>query len=461
LTIAARPRDGDPLSGHLRSGTAVGMIGIQFATRRRNRMNGIVAEAGADGLTLHTTQAFGNCPQYIQERVWRRAEAAAEPSRRDDRLDEGQAALIAAADTFFIGSGTETDIEAGGMDASHRAGAPGFVEIVDDRTLRFPDYAGNNYFNTIGNLLRDPRCGLLFADFASGRLLHLTGRAQVEWAPDTTRFPGARRLITVAIDEVIDRPAATALRWRPAEDDRRELELVRRVRESDDTVSFYFVATDDRPLARFEAGQHLPIEIEDAATGETLKRTYSLSNAPGDPHYRISVKRAENGRVSNLLHDGLHPSDRIAARDPAGDFMISCDRCSVVLVSAGIGITPMLSMFHALAAEPARRRVWFLHGTQNRDTHALGKEVTEIAASWPETKVLTFYSDPGARDREGTDYTAKGRITPDDLARLYLPSDAHVFMCGPPAFMRSMMEAFTTLGLPATQIHFEDFGPAG
>ncbi|MEM8825632.1 MAG: pyridoxamine 5'-phosphate oxidase family protein, partial [Pseudomonadota bacterium] len=367
LTVAAGPREGDPLSRQLREGTAVGMIGIQFATRRRNRMNGTVTHAG-EGLTLETTQAFGNCPQYIQERVWHRTEEAGGPARHGDRLDGGQAALIAAADTFFIGSGTRKDVDAGGMDASHRAGAPGFVEIVDRRTLRFPDYAGNNYFNTIGNLLSDPRCGLLFVDFTSGRLLHLTGRATVEWTPDTARFPGARRLVTVAIDKVIDRPAATALRWAFADDDRRELELVRRVTESDDTVSFHFAAADHRPLARFEAGQHLPIEIDGPATGETLKRTYSLSNAPGDPHYRISVKRAENGRVSNLLHDGLHPSDRIAARDPAGDFMISCDCCPVVLVSAGIGITPMLSMFHTLAAEPARRRVWFLHGTRNRDT---------------------------------------------------------------------------------------------
>ena len=461
LALATRPPEGDPLHEALLDGGDIGLVGIEFATRRRNRVNGTVERADPEGLLIHVAQAFGNCPQYIHERLWKRPDEPGEAPqpRSSSSLDEDQVRLVREADTFFIGSGfgSAGEVPVRGLDASHRAGAPGFVEVDGASTLRFPDYSGNDYFNTIGNLLRDDSCGLLFIEFSSGRLLHVSGRASVDWAPDTRRFPQARRLVTVAIDAVRDRPGALRLRWEEAEGGKRRLRLIGKTAESAAVTSFVFEAENGEALPPFEAGQHLPIEIEHPGSGVRVERTYSLSNRPREGRYRISVKREPEGLVSNWLHDHLAVGDVLDSRAPAGEFLIRCDTCPVVLVSAGIGITPMVSMLHALADEPNRRQVWFLHATRNGRAHALGDEVAGILEGWPEARARTFYSEP---DGNEVGHVA-GRASGDHVRALGIPSDAHVFLCGPPGFMRAMIDAFGASGLSTTQIHFEDFGPAG
>jgi hypothetical protein len=162
-------------------------------------------------------RAFGNCPQYIQPRQWHSEPTQAEPvARRYRSLPQQAAHWITEADTFLIATvhRARGDEAFYGMDASHRGGEPGFVTVADARTLSFPDYAGNNHFNTIGNLQLDPRVGLLFIDFQHGHLLQLTGTATIDWnSPAVTVISGARRLVNVTVEEVVEVRHALPLTW--------------------------------------------------------------------------------------------------------------------------------------------------------------------------------------------------------------------------------------------------------
>jgi uncharacterized protein len=181
LTVKTAPRQGDPL-WRLGAGQPVGLIAIEFATRRRMRVNGTLVQAGPGGLEIEVEQAFGNCPKYIQQRnIESAATMSAARSVHRDRLSPEDGALIARADTFFFG----TVHPQRGADASHRGGTPGFVR-VDGSQLWWPDYPGNNMFNSLGNLTVDDSAALLFLDFAEGRALQLSGTAVVEWTDPGT-----------------------------------------------------------------------------------------------------------------------------------------------------------------------------------------------------------------------------------------------------------------------------------
>ena len=189
LAIHARLLDGDPLRG-LPAGQQAGLVVVEFATRRRVRVNGTLSAVGRDVLAIEVEQAYGNCPQYIHQRLLAPAgpeagTAQASPGdvRRDTVLSAADAGLIRAADTFFLGT---TNPERG-SDTSHRGGAPGFVR-VDGSRLWWPDYPGNNLFNSFGNLAVDPEAALLFFDFDTGRTLQLSGTAEVDW--DAAGRPG-------------------------------------------------------------------------------------------------------------------------------------------------------------------------------------------------------------------------------------------------------------------------------
>lgn len=217
LRIGALPGTGDPAAAGLVVGREVGLLGLDFTTRRRNRANGRLEAAAADGLTIRIAQSFGNCPQYIQTRhptaVARLLSPAPAPVERFDGLNDTARALIAAADTFFVASRSRPEVGAGGgLDMSHRGGRPGFVGVHGD-TLAIPDFRGNRFFNTLGNLLGDPRAGLLFIDFASGDLLQLQGRAAIDWTPDGTGPAGAERLWRVKVERGWRRRGAFPFAW--------------------------------------------------------------------------------------------------------------------------------------------------------------------------------------------------------------------------------------------------------
>jgi predicted pyridoxine 5'-phosphate oxidase superfamily flavin-nucleotide-binding protein len=188
LRIDARPEPDDPLADHLVPGAALGLLGLELPARRRSRADGTVAAVDPAGLTVALRRSFGNCPKYIQARDWRPCPRDPGPCERGDGHDPSWRPLVAAADTLFIAS-HHADPAAGGVDVSHRGGPPGFVRFGADGRLWLPDYAGNFLFNTLGNLLHEPRCGLLFIDFAAGDLLHLACVAEIVW-PDRMTLPG-------------------------------------------------------------------------------------------------------------------------------------------------------------------------------------------------------------------------------------------------------------------------------
>lgn len=465
LVIAARPTAGDALEGALRPGADLGLLGIELATRRRNRVNGRIAGDGSGALICAVDQTFGNCPQYIRERAWRRVvgETPGEPAR-GFRLSPAQRAWIRSADTFFVATGHRGDGESAsfGMDASHRGGDPGFVRVESGTALVFPDYAGNDHFNTLGNLVLDPRVGLLFVDFATGSLLQLSGRATLDWGSEAVaRVPGARRLVRVEIEAIVELPRAVPLRWEAGADPVRSLRVVEKIPESDDVTSFVFEARDGGSLAPFEAGQHLPIELEVPGFERPIRRTYSLSSGPGASRYRISVKRQPHGVVSRHLHDRVEPGAILQARAPAGHFLLTCSRCPVALVSAGVGVTPMVSLLHALADEPGDRPVFFVHGARDGRHHPLANEVRTLAARRPGIRTHVVFSQPQDMDRRGEDYDGEGHVDGALLDRIVDAPDAHYFLCGPKGFMARVQDALEQRGVPAARIHSESFGPAG
>lgn len=213
LRVNALPSGTDPAAGVIRCAEEIGLLGIDFATRRRNRANGLVSRLHGNGFTIAVRQSFGNCPQYIQRRAITRAEAAGSEARERASLDTEALSLIERADTLFVASRSRADAgPAGGSDISHRGGLPGFVRIDGD-TLLIPDFRGNRYFNTLGNLLGEPRSSLLFLDFDTGDLLQLQGLASIDWeAAATDLVQGAERAWRFRITRGWYRPRAAALR---------------------------------------------------------------------------------------------------------------------------------------------------------------------------------------------------------------------------------------------------------
>ncbi|MGZ5873248.1 MAG: pyridoxamine 5'-phosphate oxidase family protein [Bradyrhizobium sp.] len=223
LRIAAVPSADDPFASSLRDGAPIGGLGIEFETRRRNRVNGKVAvDGGGDGFVIRVDQSFGNCAKYIQARAPRFVRPLSQPNgqrsiHRFTHLDSECRALVARSDTFFIASqfGEKPDHGRHGLDVSHRGGPPGFLTWEDDQTLLWPDYRGNFFFNTFGNIELDPRCGLLILDFDTGDTLQLTGRAEVLWNArhDDPVFEGAQRSVRFHLDQGIHARAAMPFAW--------------------------------------------------------------------------------------------------------------------------------------------------------------------------------------------------------------------------------------------------------
>jgi uncharacterized protein len=201
LVVRARPPAADPLASSLAVGASLGLLGIELPTRRRNRANGTVVAVDAAGFRIRIEQSFGNCPKYIQRRTPRivsaDAPAKAWTFESGGGLDPWSRRLIAAADTLFVAS--YVDPPQGGekrmVDVSHRGGKPGFVRVGDDGTLTIPDFVGNFLFNTLGNLLLNPRAGVVIADFGTGDMLFLSGITEIVWnGPEVASFAGAQRL---------------------------------------------------------------------------------------------------------------------------------------------------------------------------------------------------------------------------------------------------------------------------
>jgi len=502
LEIHTRPIFGDPLNDNLARGVPVGALGIEFSTRRRNRLNGKVSSTRDDYLTISVGQSFGNCPQYIQARDFEflpGVDSIGEPrqSRQLHKFDERTREIVTRADNFYIA--THLSGEAGdvthGADVSHRGGKPGFVRIDDDKTLTFPDFTGNYHFNTLGNILLNPRAGLLFIDFEKGDLLYLTCTAEIIWDSEERRaFTGAERLVRFTLDEGILIEDAMPIRWdfleySPSLDQTgswdevkakmTELErgnvfhnyTVKKVEtESEVITSFYLEPEDDSRVACHKAGQFLPIEIQPQGSAAPIRRTYTISNAPNGAYYRLSIKREPPaqadlppGVASNYFHDHVTTGTTIRAMTPRGKFTL--DESStrpVVLLSGGVGLTPMISILEQLTKSSGgcgcTRQVWFVHGAMNGKVHAFGRQVRELAATYPCLNVHVRYSQPSEADIEGENYDSTGYVDIDLIKSLLPLDDYEFYMCGPPPFMESLYEGLKDLSVADERIHYEFFG---
>lgn len=206
LSVAASPIPSDPLAENLSTGADIGVLGMLPEVRRRNRMTGQIGDIRPYGFDINVLQSFGNCPQYIQARTVEPAgfQSIAPEVQTSDHFDADAKEQIGKSDALFIASAyRDNDATTQGADASHRGGKPGFVKVLDDRSFVFPDFRGNNAYNTIGNIVKNPKTGFLFIDFQTGDILTMTGEAQIIWdGPEVEAFEGAQRLVQFEAAEV-------------------------------------------------------------------------------------------------------------------------------------------------------------------------------------------------------------------------------------------------------------------
>lgn len=494
LHLGLIPDPGDPAEAGLADGAALGLLGIELNTRRRNRLNGSIRRNDAAGLDLVVAQSYGNCPQYIQLRDFAFSRDPSMPAVMApcplDRLDQRARAMITAADTFFVASYIDRTGTGRQVDVSHRGGRTGFVQLSEDGVLTIPDFAGNLFFNTLGNFLVNPKAGLVFADFATGDLLQLNGTAEVILeAPEIAAFQGAERLWRFTPRRIVYRADALPLRWnftaagwspnslmtgsweaaasrlqaaRLAKD-WRPFRVAKIVDESCIIRSFHLEPADGAGLIPHLAGQHLPIRVTPADAALPVIRTYTLSVAPSDSRYRISVKR--EGLVSRHLHEVLQVGDLIDARAPAGGFTIDARATRpAVLMAAGIGVTPMLAMLRHVVYEGLRKRrirqTWFFYATRSKAERAFDREIADLVAAGQGTvHLIRILSNPDGATL-GQDYDVAGRI---DMALLSvkLPfNDYDFYLCGPGPFMQGIYDGLRDLNIADARIHAEAFGPA-
>ena len=720
LKVATRPIYGDPLGKALSDGADIGLLGLEFPTRRRNRANGRIATTCDESFEVQVLQSFGNCPKYIQARDYIVTDQIAyigdkREVQRGTNLNRDQAAFVSRSDTLFIASqfSENSDEWSHGVDVSHRGGRPGFVVVAHESLLLFPDYAGNCLFNTLGNIAVNPRCGLLFIDFDTGNCLQLSGEAAVLWEPEhVCRFPGAKRVVSFQVEEVIHIEAALPLTWqfrdfspvfdtfetadvaaptgeprtpmrlksvnvsmprdiehagkavstgifktpvdgrimlrrlnldgdgqadlwghggafravyayplehyaywekalgrddfpigqfgenftvegmfddevcvgdvfriggallevsqpripcyklaikmgvegfqnqflesgkvgfyfrvleegevgagdaielvRPdarrltvtqvsnllffdkenLEGTRRALQIPalshgwkgsfqerlakaeapaqsrpgfsdfivdRREPESETVTSFYMAPADGVALAAFEPGQFLTFELDIPGQDKPVIRTYSLSDAPNPECYRVSIKRepappgqpdVPPGLSSNYFHDQVAVGTKLRVGPPRGKFHLDqASERAVVLLSGGVGLTPMICMMNAIVRSGSQRPVWFVHGVRNGREHAMGDHGRRTAAANENVHVHICYSDPDPDDVAGRDYDSQGRIDIPLLKQLLPFDDYDFYLCGPPPFMQSLYRGLLALNVPEGRIHYEFFGP--
>ena len=284
----------DPADAGMDHGGGVGLLGIELHTRRRNRLNGRIRRDSPKSFSIAIEQSYGNCPQYIQLREFAFVRDPASPGPveavQSERLDGTAADVVRHADTFFVASYVVGEDGRNHVDVSHRGGRPGFVRVDPDGSLTIPDFSGNSFFNTLGNLLTNPKAGLVFVDFETGDLLQMTGDAEVVLeSPEITAFQGAERLWRFHPRRIVTRRGSLPLRWRFSGGWSPNALLTgswdqaaRRLQAQGAVGTWRRFRVDGLGIIAHRAGQYLPVRVAIPGQPAPMPRSYTLSTAPSD-----------------------------------------------------------------------------------------------------------------------------------------------------------------------------------
>jgi nitric oxide dioxygenase len=249
----------------------------------------------------------------------------------------------------------------------------------------------------------------------------------------------------------------------------RDFVVDRKVKESEVITSFYLKPKDGQPIADFIPGQYITVKMQIDGEPYTHLRQYSLSDRPGTGYYRISVKREDPrqegvpaGIVSTFLHNQVQEGDVIPITAPAGDFYLNMQSDSpVVLISGGVGLTPLLSMFNTLVYEEPDRKVYFVHAAINGTVHAFKEHIRDVTAKHPNVQSFVIYERPTEEDRKANLFDKEGFITLEWMQQVLPSQDADFYFCGPTPFMQAVNKALKQWGIPTDKIHYEFFGSFG
>jgi ferredoxin-NADP reductase/MOSC domain-containing protein YiiM/ferredoxin len=231
-------------------------------------------------------------------------------------------------------------------------------------------------------------------------------------------------------------------------------------RESDSVISIRLEDPDGAPVPPARPGQYLTLRLQPDQKQRSVLRNYSLSGPPDAGYYRVTVKRERNGVASGYLHSRLRVGDQLDIAAPRGTFILDQTDEPILLISAGIGATPVLAMLHALAEAQSAREIWWLHAARSSRDQSFAAEARALLASLSNVHVHVCYSRPGSGDVQGRDFDSPGRLTPSVLAELEPPRNAEAYLCGPIPFMDDISAGLASMGIDASHIHTEPFGPA-
>jgi hypothetical protein len=482
LSIDSLPVTGDALEGSFKPGIDVGILGIDFDTRRRNKVNGRLREPkdpGHGSLEFKVDQSFAHCPKYIKARDWStnvtlRANVAHRlRTVHAMHLSNDQMWKIEQADTMFVATGYRGAGEDPrfGNDVAHRGGLPGFIKVKSPHKLLFPEYEGNNHCNTVGNLEFDQSTGITIPLFDTGGMIQMTGVSSVHWDKKqaASLFPGAKQIIEFKVDQVVELSTNSFPICWPERNPTHilHLEVAQKVQESDRVVSIYFRRSqgkEDSKLPTFLPGQHLEL-ILNLGEEKYISRYYSISNSPSEQDvYRISVKREDFGLGSRLLYDQVKIGDVVAMQKPAGGFFYNnFSRRPLVMISAGIGAAPLLSILHKFVEDLSLspKKAYWIHSTDSAEHHSFKVEVESLQKT-AKHRLISFISYTRAKESD-SGHDSTDHITAELVERI-VPEleDADIYLCGPTKFVTDLKYDLQHIdtgvgGVPLTQIYSEEF----